>query len=51
MKRIFATALAPASIVIASPLVAQRGLSELEITSEELALGVAVLFVRGQYGC
>lgn len=47
MKRIFATALATASIVIASPLAAQRDFSEVEITSEELAPGVAVLFGAG----
>ena len=43
MKRILATA----SIVIASPLAAQRDFSEVEITSEELAPGVAVLFGAG----
>jgi len=47
MKRIFATALATASIFIASPLAAQRDFSEVEITSEELAQGVAVLFGAG----
>ena len=47
MKRILATALATASIVIASPLAAQRDFSEVEITSEELAPGVAVLFGAG----
>lgn len=47
MKRIFATALATASIFIASPLAAQRDFSEVEITSEELAPGVAVLFGAG----
>ncbi len=47
MKRIFATALATASIVIASPLAAQRDFSEVEITSEELAPDVAVLFGAG----
>jgi glyoxylase-like metal-dependent hydrolase (beta-lactamase superfamily II) len=47
MKRIFATALTTASIVIASPLAAQRDFSEVEITSEELAPGVAVLFGTG----
>ena len=36
MKRIFVTALATASIFIASPLAAQRDFSEVEITSEEL---------------
>ena len=47
MKRIFATALATASIFIASPLAAQRDFSEVKITSEELAQGVAALFGAG----
>lgn len=47
MKRTIATALATASIVIASPLAAQRDFSQVEITSEELAPGVAVLFGAG----
>ena len=47
MKRTIAAAFATASILIASPLAAQRDFSQVEITSEELAPGVAVLFGAG----
>lgn len=47
MKRTIAAALATASILIASPLAAQRDFSQVEITSQELAPGVAVLFGAG----
>lgn len=47
MKHTIAAALAAASILIASPLAAQRDFSQVEITSEELAPGVAVLFGAG----
>ncbi|MDX1702909.1 MAG: MBL fold metallo-hydrolase [Altererythrobacter ishigakiensis] len=47
MKRTIAAALITASLIVVSPLAAQRDFSEVEITSEELAPGVAVLFGAG----
>jgi len=47
MKRAFAAALAVTAILFAAPTLAQRNFDDVEITSEKLAPGVAVLFGAG----
>lgn len=47
MKRTIAAAIVTSTLLLATPSSAQRDFSEVEITSEELAPGVAVLFGAG----